>query len=48
MKPFNQTGFEYLIKAKQENIRKYLAENLPKKFGKGNVTVIFSVKDRFL
>ena len=39
MKPFNQTGCEYLIKAKQENIRKYLAENLPKKFGKGNVTV---------
>ena len=39
MKPFNQKGFEYLIKAKQSNIKKYLAENLPKKFGKDNVTV---------
>ena len=29
MKPFNQKGFEYLIKAKQSNVEKYLAENLP-------------------
>lgn len=39
MKPFNQKGFEYLIKAKQSNIKKYLAENLPKKFGNDNVIV---------
>ena len=39
MKPFKQKGFEYLIKAKQSNIKKYLAENLPKKFGNDNVIV---------
>ena len=39
MKPFNQAGFEYLIKANQENIKKYLEENLPKKFGKEKVVI---------
>lgn len=39
MKSFNQKGFEYLIRAKQDNIKKYLEVNLPCKFGKDNVTV---------
>src|SRR5574344_749334 len=39
MKPFNQKGFEYLIRANHSNIKKYLSENLPKKFGNDNVTV---------